>query len=103
MKIKLIIALLCFCFSSCQKPYKTEFLQVVRSHKEITVETVQALVMAIDERIAEPQILAEEKYQLEVLKERLMYMSSSSALIEKYLLESVDKETLNQLIKNIWE
>lgn len=101
--MKMISLILCIFMLGCQQPYKVEFVHVVRNHKTITVETCDSLRSSIDDRLAEG-ISEEERAGLIDLSNRLLYISSSATVIERYVLEvDTDEILLQELLRHIWK
>lgn len=101
--MKLISVILCMLLIGCQKPYRAEFVRVVLNHRSVTIETVNSLVASIDDRLNEP-VTAQQRTDLENLRDRLFFISSSSSVIERYVLEiKMDETLLQELLRHIWK
>lgn len=96
---KFIILLPLFLFG-CAVKNSPEFLQVVKEHRELSVETCDALVLSIDEH-NETGISEDAKTANNALKERLLSIKRQSILIEKYIFSKTSTQHLSELLAEI--
>ncbi len=83
--------------------HRADFVEVVRDHERITVETCVSLINSIDDELANTTD-NDRRATLEDLRERLIYISSSSIAIHSYVYASVvDEELIAELIRNKWK
>lgn len=91
----LIVLLLC-CISCTQ--YKKEFIQVVSDHRAVTVETVDSLIVSIESDMKSRIMSEAETQSVKNLIDRLKFMKEGSIVIEKYVMNQADLETLSKVL-----
>jgi len=92
-KISYFLVLFCGCL-----PFKTEFVQVMDDHDNITKDTCKELITDINSSL--PDYNKEDQRKLSILSERLQYMIDSSHALHKYVVDNIyDEELLLNLIK----
>lgn len=102
---RFVIAFIVFAvLTGCAKPGKVEFVEVVRTHKELTAETNSALVASIEDDLrSRPNLSAEEKKAVQNLIDRLKFISRQSEVIYEYIMETeVNNELMAKLISHRW-
>ena len=98
MRLLISICLLCI---GCRS-FHAEFVEVVRDHEIICVETCQDLIASIDEKI-EIESDPGRMQGLIDLKDRLNYLTRSSQVISDYVESTaVDEKLLKELIEARW-
>lgn len=105
---KLFICLILpFLFLGCEKVGQVEFVQVVQDHKELTVETLDAVIASIQDDIesmkSEGVLTPEMEVEALNLVERLRMVESQSIVISDYIyVNVVDEELLARLLRARW-
>ena len=100
---RLLVSVAClFLCMGCQKKGQIEFMNVVQDHKELTVETNDALIASVRDDmqgITDPDAIkgAEE------LIERLEMMQEQSKVIYEYVFTTLDQDLLSRLLKSKWK
>lgn len=101
-KICLTAVLLC-CLCGCLKPGRAEFVTMVQNHRELTVETNDALVASINDDLQGEPSGTTKREALEDLRDRLQASKRQSELIEQYVNETqVDSDLIAEMIRNRW-
>lgn len=100
MKAKSLAGMLLLCIACC--PNKALFVQVVSDHRSVTVETVDSLLVSIESDLQERQgVMSETDVQsVNNLIDRLKFMKQGSIVMEKYVMNQADAETLANVIHN---
>lgn len=102
MKFFLILALLVI--SGCAKPGRAIFVDVVNDHRQVTVETMEAVKKSIQDEIDAKwsDLTDDEKKSILDLLARLELISKQSELIQEYVQGDVDQELLADLLEMRW-
>ena len=80
-----------------------DFVEVVQDHRVICVETCDSLIKSIDDEL-NAGTSADKAEALIDLRERLVYISNSSVVIDEYVkAEIVDAELLAEILRNKWK
>jgi hypothetical protein len=102
MKILISCIVFIFMISGCSQINNVDFVEVVYDHKIVTVETCDRLILSIDDELAKDIDSSRVKSLLD-LRERLLYMSRSSEVIQEWVSqEYVTPELLAELVRNKW-
>lgn len=93
-------------FTGCQAG-RMEFVQVVQDHKELTVETLDAVIASIQDDIEEMRsegvLTPEMETEALNLVERLRMVESQSVVISDYVhTYIVDEELMARLLRARW-
>jgi len=98
--------ILCFAIIGCNKPGRVEFVQVIQNHRELSVETIDALVASLEDELAELQaegITPSDEAAAHDLMERLWVIQEQSRVIEQYVNTNiVDEDLLAKLLMVQW-
>jgi hypothetical protein len=81
-----------------------EFYDVVRSHKDLTVETMDAVAASIQEELDERKDLTPEQQQsICDLIDRLNFIKEQAIIMDKYVeTNQVDQQLLSELLRLRW-
>jgi len=83
-------------------PNKALFVEVVSDHRMVTTETSDRLIKAIQAELDElgPKMLPADVQASKDLIERLEFMKQGSIVIEKYVMQQADQESLAKVVRN---
>lgn len=100
MKNSFFIIMTCiFVVCSCCK-IDPAFVQVVSDHRQITVNTSDALLKAIKADLAKKTNMSDDdKKAVEDLIDNIETMKNGSVLIEKYIMHQIDINTLIESLR----
>lgn len=103
MRFKLPLTVLLCIISSCSKPYKADFIEVVRDHRQITIETLNSVKNTIMDESANAHLNDDQQKGVKTLLDRLDFIIDGSIVIDKYVNSTIDQNTLAELIRNQWD
>lgn len=97
---KTLILTACILFWSfgCVNKNNKVFMEVVRDHKVLTVETCDALILSIDDAIRDT-LDENGKKSLLSMKQRLEAVKRQSILIEQFVFTAADTKVLQEYIR----
>lgn len=98
------IIALCFLCGCSQKAGKVAFFEVVKSHKELTIETNNSVISSIEDDLTNRDDLSLDAHKaVQNLLERLRFINKQSEVIYNYVVQDeVDSNLLSELVKNRW-
>ena len=93
--------------TGCEKAGRAEFVNVVQDHKQLTVETLEAVVASIQDDIEEMRSEGTLTSEMEVealnLVERLRMIEDQSEVISDYVhMHIVDEILMARLLRARW-
>jgi hypothetical protein len=88
---------------SCINPHEALFTEVVQDHKYITVETLNAVKLSIEDDMADSNLSHEDLEAMSDLLDRLDAISEGSVAIHDYVMaKRVNEDILQQLLRSRW-
>lgn len=103
----LIFLIFPFLFFGCEKNGRVEFVQVVQDHQELSIETLNSVILSIYDDIetmrGEGVLTSDMEIEALNLIERLRMIQDQSIVISDYtFVNVVDEELLARLLRAQW-
>jgi len=106
-KLFVVLCLSLFFCGCGQDNGKLEFIQVVQSHRELTVQTNTAVIASIRDEMIELEsnglLSKEDRDSMDFLMENLQFQMIQSIIIEEYVNSNeMNRELLSKLLRSKW-
>lgn len=102
-KILTTLTVVCLLVTGCVKSGTAEFVTLVQNHRELTLETNQALIKSIIDEVQERRNDKEAVAALEDLIDRLRVGARQSELIDEYVRSTqVNSDVISEMVRQRW-
>lgn len=105
MKTRLILISFIAIIVGCVDQQRDMFISAVHDHREYTVKTTDALIASVHDelRINAPKMTPEEIQATMDLIDNLEFVKQGSIVIELYVNQKADPNTLSKALRDRWE